>query len=156
MRTVELGKKIKELRLRSGVSQEELAEISQLSLRTIQRIENGETEPRGDSLKRISKALHINIEELTLPVPEKSIELKLKADKNILLLLNFLYFGIHNISFVWYYISLDLVDCLQRQDQRSRSKWKKNYEIPGMVVLNVIYNLYVYFKFKVFSLFAAS
>ena len=49
--------KIKDLRKRRGLSQEELAEKSGLSLRTIQRIENGETDPRGDSLRRLAAAL---------------------------------------------------------------------------------------------------
>lgn len=60
-----LSKRVKELRRRKGLSQEELTENSGLSLRTIQRIENGETEPTGDTLKRISKALNVNPEELT-------------------------------------------------------------------------------------------
>ena len=51
--------KIKTLRAQNGLSQEELAERSGLSLRTIQRIENGETEPRGDSLKRVAAALGV-------------------------------------------------------------------------------------------------
>lgn len=55
---------IKELRQRKGLSQEELAEKSGLNLRTVQRIENGETEPRGDSLKRIAAALDITPNEL--------------------------------------------------------------------------------------------
>ena len=38
-----LGLRIKELRKQKGMSQEFLAEESGLSLRTIQRIENGET-----------------------------------------------------------------------------------------------------------------
>lgn len=65
MKNLDLGKKIKELRFRKGFSQEELADLTQLSLRTIQRIENGETEARGDSLKRIAQALNITPEELT-------------------------------------------------------------------------------------------
>jgi transcriptional regulator with XRE-family HTH domain len=56
--------KIKTLRQQQGVSQEELAERSGLSLRTIQRIENGETEPRGDSLKRIAAALGVTPNEI--------------------------------------------------------------------------------------------
>lgn len=61
---MELGKKIKELRKRKGLSQEELAEKSSLSLRTIQRIESSETEPRGDTLKRLSQALNVSPDEL--------------------------------------------------------------------------------------------
>lgn len=64
MKNKELAKRIKALRNRKGFSQEELAENSGLSLRTIQRIENGETEPLGDSLKRISNALNVNPDEL--------------------------------------------------------------------------------------------
>jgi transcriptional regulator with XRE-family HTH domain len=64
MKNKELAKKIKELRNRKGFSQEELSEKSGLSLRTIQRIENGETEPRGDSLKRLALAFNVTPDEI--------------------------------------------------------------------------------------------
>lgn len=60
-----LGAKIKELRISKGYSQEYLSETAQLSLRTVQRIENGETEARGDTLNRLAKALEVSISELT-------------------------------------------------------------------------------------------
>jgi transcriptional regulator with XRE-family HTH domain len=56
--------KIKSLRTAAGMSQEELAERTGLSLRTIQRIENGETRARGDSLKRLCQALGVTMEVL--------------------------------------------------------------------------------------------
>ncbi|MEP6430044.1 MAG: helix-turn-helix domain-containing protein [Nonlabens ulvanivorans] len=59
-----VGTKIKEIRLKKGMSQEELATESQVSLRTIQRIENNENEPRGKTLQLICETLDINIEEL--------------------------------------------------------------------------------------------
>jgi transcriptional regulator with XRE-family HTH domain len=65
MKNKELAKKVKELRNRKGFSQEELSDKSGLSLRTIQRIENGETEPRGDSLKRLSAAFDVSPDLLT-------------------------------------------------------------------------------------------
>ncbi len=61
------GSIIREYRLRAALSQEELAERTQLSTRTIQRIETGETQPRGDSLKRIAEVLGVAIEDLQLP-----------------------------------------------------------------------------------------
>ena len=64
MKNKELAKRIKELRNRKGFSQEELSEKSGLSLRTIQRIENGETEPRGDSLKRLALAFNVTPDEI--------------------------------------------------------------------------------------------
>ena len=56
--------KIKSLRMGTGMSQEELAEKTGLSLRTIQRIENGETRARGDSLRRLCQALEVPMEEV--------------------------------------------------------------------------------------------
>ena len=55
-------KKIKELRVKNGFSQEKLSELTGLTLRTIQRIENGETTPRGHSLEKISIALNVSTE----------------------------------------------------------------------------------------------
>ena len=60
----EIGKKLKEQRKKKGLSQEELAESASVNLRTIQRIENNESEPRGNTLNLICKALDINVEEL--------------------------------------------------------------------------------------------
>ncbi len=64
MKNKELSKRVKDLRNRKGFSQEELAENTGLSLRTIQRIENGETEPRGDSLKRLANAFNVSPDEI--------------------------------------------------------------------------------------------
>lgn len=64
MKNSELSKKIKALRGRKGYSQDELSQVSQLSLRTIQRIESGETEPRGDTVKRLANALGVTPDEL--------------------------------------------------------------------------------------------
>ncbi len=59
------GSRIKNIRTQSGISQEALADLTQLSVRTIQRIETGETSARGDSLQRIATALNVDIKELT-------------------------------------------------------------------------------------------
>jgi transcriptional regulator with XRE-family HTH domain len=75
-----LGLRIKELRKRKGMSQEFLADESGLSLRTIQRIENGETNPTGESLKRLSNALNVN--------PDELIDWSIKEDKRYLTFLN--------------------------------------------------------------------
>ena len=75
-----LGLRIKELRKQKGMSQEFLAEESGLSSRTIQRIENGETNPTGDSLKRLSNALNIN--------PDELIDWSIKEDIRYLTYLN--------------------------------------------------------------------
>jgi len=59
----EIGKKIKEIRKKKGLSQEDLAESAKVNLRTIQRIENNENKPRGKTLKLIFDALNIEVIE---------------------------------------------------------------------------------------------
>lgn len=58
------SEKIKEFRVKRGYSQEQLAELSNISIRTIQRMEKGKTTPKGDSLKKIAKALETTTENL--------------------------------------------------------------------------------------------
>ncbi len=62
----QIAKKIVESRKLKGLSQEELAELSKVNLRTIQRIENNENVPRGRTLILVCEALDLNLEELQL------------------------------------------------------------------------------------------
>lgn len=64
MKDLGLSQRIKNLRNQKGMTQESLAENSGLSLRTIQRIENNETVPRGDSLKRLAAVLSTSPDEI--------------------------------------------------------------------------------------------
>ena len=64
MDTNNLPRQLKKLRALRGMSQEYLAEESQVSLRTIQRIENEESAPTGETIKRIAVALDIELNEL--------------------------------------------------------------------------------------------
>lgn len=59
-----IGEKITKIRKQKGLTQENLAENAKVNLRTIQRIENKETVPRGTTLTLICKALNINIEDI--------------------------------------------------------------------------------------------
>lgn len=58
-----LGKKINELRKAKGLTQEELVEKCNISVRTLQRIEVGEVTPRSYTLRTIFAALEYNLEE---------------------------------------------------------------------------------------------
>jgi len=80
MKNKDLAQKIKLLRNKKGYSQEELSEKTGLSLRTIQRIENGETEPRGDSIKRLAEVFDVSTDDIT--------DWTVQEDKGFLLSLN--------------------------------------------------------------------
>lgn len=61
------GKKIAAARKLKGLTQEELADLSQITVRTIQRIEAGANTPQSFTLKAIAKALDIEYEKLMSP-----------------------------------------------------------------------------------------
>lgn len=61
---MEVYQKIINARKLKGLTQEQLADISNVTVRTIQRIESGESTPRAYTLKAIATALDINFEEL--------------------------------------------------------------------------------------------
>lgn len=59
-----LGIKITELRKQKGFTQEELVDLCNINVRTLQRIENGEVSPRSYTIKTILSALDQDYEEL--------------------------------------------------------------------------------------------
>ena len=61
MKQPDLGKKITELRLAKGLTQGELAQKCNLSLRTIHRIESAEVTPRSYTVKLIFQCLDYQI-----------------------------------------------------------------------------------------------
>ncbi|WP_235015765.1 helix-turn-helix domain-containing protein [Aquimarina sp. AU58] len=64
MKQPELGQKISELRKSKGLTQEELVEQCNISVRTIQRIEAGEVTPRSYTIKTILSALNYDLERI--------------------------------------------------------------------------------------------
>ena len=89
MNNENLAIKIKNLGNRKGFSHKQLAEESNLSIRTIQRIEKSGTIPRGDTLIKLTQALSVT--------PDELLEWEVIEDKGHLQLLNWssLFFIIH-------------------------------------------------------------
>jgi uncharacterized Tic20 family protein len=61
MNQPDLGLKVTELRQQKGLTQEKLAEYCEVSTRTIQRIENGEVEPRSFTRNTLSNILEFDL-----------------------------------------------------------------------------------------------
>jgi transcriptional regulator with XRE-family HTH domain len=57
IRLVHMGDVVKRLRMSMGISQQELAELSSLSQKSIQLIEGNSQEPRLNTLYRLANAL---------------------------------------------------------------------------------------------------
>jgi transcriptional regulator with XRE-family HTH domain len=66
MKQPELGQKILELRKAKGLTQEELVELCNINVRTIQRIEAGEVTPRTYTIKSILEVLGYDFKEIQL------------------------------------------------------------------------------------------
>jgi transcriptional regulator with XRE-family HTH domain len=133
------GEKIKQIRLTKGISQEELAEMAKVNLRTIQRLENNESIPRGQTLQLVCNALEIKVESLS--------EYGKKNDSGFLAafylsILSFFVIPLGNIfvPFILWLIKKDKITGL-------REKGKK------VILLQVIWTLLSFFLFFLFFYF---
>ena len=59
---------LKEIRVKHGYSQEGLAQITGVGLRTIQRIENGSSAPRIQTVQKIAEGLGMDIESINFSI----------------------------------------------------------------------------------------
>lgn len=128
-----VAKKIKELRKRKGFSQEELSENSGLSLRTIQRLENGKTKPRGDTLKRLASSFSISPDEIT--------DWQIIEDTSIIKVLNYSQLGF--LAFPVLGILIPLAIWILKKDKvKDVDKLGKsilNYQITWTTTLFLVY-----------------
>lgn len=94
----DIAQKLSTARKHKGFTQEELAERAQVNLRTIQRIERAETEPRPKTLHLICQALELEtdaLQETPLPVPSTVKPLAARVVEGLFLLaLNLTLMGI--------------------------------------------------------------
>ena len=59
-----LGKRIQELRKFQNITQEKLAEIVNMDITSLSKIETGRNYPQPDTLEKISKALNLDISRM--------------------------------------------------------------------------------------------
>jgi transcriptional regulator with XRE-family HTH domain len=61
---VHVGNRLKELRIRRAMTQNELAEAAGIGKNTVNRIERNHTEPRPPTLRKLADALRVDPAEL--------------------------------------------------------------------------------------------
>ncbi len=76
-----LAQRLKELRKKAGLTQEELAELIDVHLNTISRWENGIDTPKTFKITQLAKVLNVNEVELINGTPSQNWELKLLVSK---------------------------------------------------------------------------
>lgn len=62
-KTMQIGEKIKQLRINKGMKGKELAQLSKLDPSQISKIEKGDTNPSLEALERICNALDVTLSE---------------------------------------------------------------------------------------------
>ncbi|OUS01045.1 hypothetical protein A9Q86_09890 [Flavobacteriales bacterium 33_180_T64] len=139
MKQPQLGKKISELRLAKGLTQTELAEKCNLSLRTIQRIESTEVTPRSYTLKLIFKTLDFdgfNSTNNNSSVNSKgSFNLKKNVIRNILLLLITSLVSIVIFKFISSYkvqSATEVKEIIQK-NQSNIKRWINNKQVDSVL-----------------------
>ena len=98
------GKIIYEFRMKKGISQEELATMAKVNLRTIQRIENDLTAPRETTINLIFGVLEIDHTELKLQLEEK------RAGNIVQKLINGLFLIVLNLTIASLVVYLTVYD----------------------------------------------
>jgi transcriptional regulator with XRE-family HTH domain len=61
---VKIGDRLRDLRVRRALTQEELADKADVGTNTVARLERNETEPHMSTLRKLAKALDIDPAEL--------------------------------------------------------------------------------------------
>jgi transcriptional regulator with XRE-family HTH domain len=77
--------RVKESRLAKGYTQQELSDLSNISVRSIQRIENGEIIPRSYTLKTLGGILGISFEGMQTDVSVSTPVIKVNTTQRIIL-----------------------------------------------------------------------
>ena len=138
---------IRKLRLEKGWSQEQLAEICDLSVRTIQRIERGQ-KPSLESLKALATAFETDVADLSTEAVMSSQSMSVKEEKAILYVRDIKGFYTHLITYIV------VVGCLFALNLiRSANHLWAIWPAMGWGLGVVIHGLNV---FEVFSLFGVN
>lgn len=140
MKQPQLGKKISELRLAKGLTQTELAEQCNISLRTIQRIEAADVTPRSFTLKLIFKNLDYDGYNLTnddLPKKDKSV-FDFKKDRIIkisvlLVMLSIAVFGFFKLYTNNKTPSTSEVFAIIKNSQANIKRWINNKQVDSVL-----------------------
>ncbi|UWX61277.1 helix-turn-helix domain-containing protein [Chryseobacterium oranimense] len=105
-----MNSKLADYRRKKGLSQQQLADVSGVSIRTIQRIETGKVEAHPSTLKMLADALEVDTEKLTInetlsESPEIKNGDKIKPVFHMLALIG-LFFPVFNIilpGLLWFF-----------------------------------------------------
>lgn len=142
MKQPQLGKKISALRLTKGLTQTELAQKCNLSLRTIQRIEATEVTPRSYTLKLIFKNLeydaYYSTDKKTFGSTKEIFSFKKNKTRKILILVTAIFLGVFSIlqfsSKNKKQFSVEVIETIT-ESQSNIKRWMNNKQVDSVLTL---------------------
>ena len=72
-----VGKRIKQERIKKGLTQQEVADLAEITNNFLSYVENGKKQASLDTIHKVSNALNISLSELFIDVPYKKTEYSL-------------------------------------------------------------------------------
>ncbi|MEN4759475.1 helix-turn-helix domain-containing protein [Chryseobacterium sp. C39-AII1] len=151
--------KLKEIRELKNLTQEELAESSGISVRTIQRIEAG-TIPKGYTLRTLSQTLGIeenilqNIPEEAIAIPEQPTEKQFIEEKAEEVLINYSFIKIINLSSIPFIlfpplnILLPIILMFKLKQKNNVAKQIITLQIIWTISAPIIFMLWIFLKLR--------
>ncbi|MEO9485432.1 MAG: helix-turn-helix transcriptional regulator [Ekhidna sp.] len=138
MRQPELGKRLIELRQQKSLTQEELVEACNVSVRTIQRIESGEVTPRTSTIKILLTALDADFETFKKAIESNKSDSYLRSTETWL--------QIAWISGIVYFV-LGFLDGILEYE-----RFENSYEVdavPFYIATKIFY--FIFYSFFIFG-----
>lgn len=130
---------LRELRINKGLSQEGLATISGVSLRTIQRIERDEALPRPQTLQTLAKALEVEEELLNTSHNEATYNGKAPLQKLAL---------VNGIAYLIFPLVGAIISWINSNHQENNEVKKYLSSLFGIDILAFSLNMVIWVMFK--------
>lgn len=146
---MEISQQIAQARKKNGLTQEQLAELTKVTVRTIQRIENGQSIPRAFTLKAIASALGTTIEELAGAGEAGISNFDTASDKHFLQVLCLSCFGYLVIPFVHFLVPMYLLkkSNIQNPQTLAFGRWVVRQQLYWVATLNFAFILALAYNF---------
>lgn len=131
--------RIKQLREQKGLTQSELAEKSGLTVRSIQRLEKGENQARGDTVDRLAKAFDVPMESLLVRKQIESLIYLIALSLSPLVFLFIPTLGVV-LPLIFWLIGrrkIRSVDAIGRRVMNFQLSWVLVYYVVNLVIISI-------------------
>jgi transcriptional regulator with XRE-family HTH domain len=139
MTNKQFSERIKQLRIERGFSQSDLAEKTGLTTRSIQRLEKGENQARGDTVDRLARAFEVKRESLLVKTLADSLLFQIILSLSPLVFLINPLLGVVLPFFLWLVGRKRIlnVDSIGRRVMNFQISWVLIYYVVSIIIISI-------------------